>query len=117
MAHERHGDTIQRARDQRKNPTPAEQRLWSELRGRKLNGKKFRRQHVIGGYIVDFFCADCGLVIEVDGQHHDEADARWSDALRTKQLERRGLRILRVSNGDVMQDLSKVLRQITNSIS
>ena len=117
MAHKRFSDTIERARDQRKNPTPAERRLWSCLRAKKLNGQKFRRQHVIDGYIVDFFCRNQSLVVEVDGDHHSEADAMWHDERRTEHLESRGLRIIRFPNEQVMKNLTQVLESITAAMT
>ena len=117
MAHRRQSDTLQRARDQRRNPTRAEQILWAALRGKKLQSKKFRRQHIIGGYIVDFFCPECKLVIEVDGQHHDEADVIWNDEKRTQQLEDRGHKVIRFSNKDVIEDLPSVLTAISNMLT
>jgi very-short-patch-repair endonuclease len=87
-------------REQRKQPTPAEAALWDILRDRRCLGFKFRRQHAIGPYIVDFYCAEAGLVIEVDGPIHDRQTE--NDAGRTEFLEARGLSVLRFNNEVVL---------------
>jgi len=86
--------------------TVPEQRLWWILRKRQLDGYRFRRQHPIGDYIVDFCCPTVGLVIEVDGDPH--ADRIEYDDRRTRWLEQQGYRVLRVGNHDVMTNLSGV---------
>jgi len=90
--------------------TPAERRLWACLRANRLHGFHFRRQQIIDGFIVDFYCDAAGLVVEVDGPVHDQHTAY--DAERDRILAARGLRVLRVRNCDVMQDLAKVLERI-----
>lgn len=101
---------MQRARELRKETTPAEARLWAYLRRNQLNGISFRRQHAIGPYIPDFCAVKARLVIELDGsQHLDQAEY---DAQRTAYLEERGYRVLRFWNDDVMNDLNTVLREI-----
>ncbi len=101
---------IGRARDLRREGTPPEQLLWLALRNEQIGGLKFRRQHPIGPYVVDFYCRPIGLMVEVDGMSHD--DKLLQDAARTKYLEGQGLRILRVTNEDVMHDLDAVAREI-----
>lgn len=92
--------SISRARALRGNLTDAERLLWNGLRNRRLAGLKFRRQHPIGRWIVDFYCHDALLVIEADGgQHNDIADAR-----RTADLSARGLHVLRFWNHDILQN-------------
>ncbi len=105
--------TEQAARNMRKHPTPAEAILWRALRGRRLAGLKFRRQHPIGQFIVDFYCADCKLVVEADGSIHDQQIGY--DQARTKQLEAFGCKVLRVSNTLVINDLETVLMNITQA--
>ena len=101
---------LQRAKALRRNMTPAEKRLWTALRANRLQGFHFRRQQIIDGFIVDFYCHAAGLVVEVDGPVHDQqADY---DAERDRVLSARGLRILRVHNSEVMQDLKDVLARI-----
>jgi ATP-dependent DNA helicase RecQ len=101
---------IHRAKDLRQTGTPPEQLLWLALRNGQIGGLKFRRQHPIGPYVVDFYCHNIGLVVEVDGMSHDNKISR--DAERTKYLEGQSLRILRVTNDDVMRDLDAVTREI-----
>jgi len=84
-----------RARALRATQTEVERKLWQRLRNRQLNAAKFRRQHSIGGYIVDFFCLDARLVIELDGSQHGGECGRKADELRTEYLERNGYRVLR----------------------
>jgi very-short-patch-repair endonuclease len=95
MAHSR--VTVPVARKLRLTPTDAEIRLWSRLRGKQLAGFRFRRQHPLGPYVVDFFCAEAKLIVEVDGgQHADDGEAR------TRWLEARGYRVIRFWNNDVL---------------
>ncbi len=90
----------------RHNPTEPERRLWQLLRKRQLGGLKFRRQAVIGPYIVDFCCPRQRLVVEVDGESHiGRGDV---DEARTAHLKRLGYRIMRVTNDDVLRDLEAV---------
>jgi len=91
-----------RARELRRDSTEAEHRLWSHLRNKSL-GVKFRRQHPIGPFIVDFFSLEAKLVVEIDGGQHDEDDKRRADESRTKFLEDRSYRILRFWNNEVLQ--------------
>ena len=86
------------ARTLRKQPTPAERTLWHWLRHRYLGGYKFRRQHPVGPYVLDFYCAELRLCIEVDGGVHDEALRIVRDDARTDDLEARGITVLRVRN-------------------
>lgn len=85
--------------------TKAEERLWHELRGRRLDRFKFRRQVPIGAYIVDFVCMEAKLVVEIDGSQH--ADSQH-DRVRDAELAARGFRVLRFWNDDVLRDLSSV---------
>jgi very-short-patch-repair endonuclease len=101
---------IDRARTLRQIETPPEDLLWLALRNGQIGGMKFRRQHPVGPYVVDFFCHSAKLVVEVDGMSHDDKAA--GDAARTNLLESQGLRILRVTNEDVMRDLDAVTRAI-----
>ena len=98
----------------RKNPTPAEAALWKVLRGRRLLGLKFRRQHPVGSFIVDFYCAVCKLVVEVDGDIHLQQVAY--DQARTEQIESFGYRVVRFSNEAVLNDLEVVLADIAQVV-
>jgi very-short-patch-repair endonuclease len=101
---------LQFARDMRREPAPAEQILWACLRNRRLNGFKFRRQHAVGGYITDFFCAECELIVELDGDSHE--DRRAHDEKRTELLKQRGFEVVRFPNTEVFDNLDGVLEKI-----
>jgi very-short-patch-repair endonuclease len=98
-----------RAREMRANPTAAERRLWSLLRDRRIGELKFRRQHVIAPYIVDFACLERGLIIEADGGQHSES---ISDRQRDAYLGGKGFRVLRFWNSDVLENASGVFEMI-----
>ena len=100
---------VEKARDLRKAITPAERRLWSALRSRKLNGCKFRRQHPLGWFIVDLVCIERRLVIEVDGGQHAENP---DDERRTAWLEAQGWRVIRFWNDEVAENLDAVAERI-----
>jgi very-short-patch-repair endonuclease len=99
-----------RARELRRNATPAEQVLWSVLRNRQLAGCHFRRQHILAGFIVDFCCIKARLVVEVDGAQHNGPNE--DDAHRTHVLNELGFEVLRFSNASVLNDLTHVLGTI-----
>jgi very-short-patch-repair endonuclease len=100
-----------RTRRLRKNQTDVEGKLWSRLRSRQLSGVKFRRQHPIGLFIVDFCCVERGLVVELDGGQH--AEGKVADERRIKLLERFGYRILRFWDNEVLGNLDGVLERIS----
>ena len=102
------------ARGLRRNPTEAEQRLWSRLRRRQLDGVRFRRQVPLGRYIVDFACLSARLVIEIDGGQH--AWKAEQDALRTSWLETNGFRVLRFWNNEVLGNIDGVLETIRRTL-
>ena len=106
-------EKLQRARELRRDMTPAEKLLWQELRADKL-GVHFRRQQVIAGFIVDFYCHKAALVIEVDGDIHDLQQEE--DAKREKALGEMGLRIIRFRNNEVLKNVSTVVRKIKELI-
>ena len=101
---------IQRARELRQRQTPAEAQLWQALRSRQADGLKFRRQHPIGPYIADFYCAQARLVIEIDGDSH--AEQVEYDQARTDWLESQGYRVLRYTNSEVQEKITAVLAHI-----
>ena len=98
------------ARQMRTEPTAAEDYLWQRIRRQQIFGYKFRRQHVIDRFIVDFYCAEARLVIEVDGPIHDYTEEE--DALRTAFLESLGLRVIRFTNGEVWQQTHAVVERV-----
>ena len=102
-----------RARALCNNPTEPEIRLWNALRGKQLEGYKFRRQAVLGQRIVDFYCPAARLVVEVDGDTHDPK----TDALRDRKMQANfGVRVMRFTNGDVMQNLDGVLMRLVDAL-
>ena len=96
----------------RKNLTPAENILWQRLRKKQFGGLRFRRQHPIGRFIVDFYCAEARLVVEVDGGVHDEPGHAEYDEDRQRFLQALGLRVLRFSNAQVINETDAVLEVI-----
>src|SRR5712691_11799536 len=99
-----------RARTLRRSSTPVEQKLWMRLRNRQLHGAKFRRQHPIGQYIVDFFCLEARLVIELDGGWHGEESKRIEDEHRAAFLQSHGYTVLRFWNNELTDDIRGVLQ-------
>src|SRR5207302_5533521 len=109
MVHSR--STVPLARKLRLAPTDTEIRLWSRLRRKQLEGFHFRRQHPIGPYVADFFCAEVKLIVEVDGgQHANDGEAR------TRWLEARDYRVIRFWNNDVLANTDGVLRRILDTL-
>ncbi|WP_190809864.1 endonuclease domain-containing protein [Flagellimonas sp. S3867] len=96
----------------RQNLTPAEAYLWKQLQNKKLEGRKFRRQHSIDRYIVDFYCASERLIIELDGEVHMNPTAEEKDLKRTKNLEGLGFTVIRFENKMVFENLRSVLQEI-----
>ncbi|MBK6645176.1 MAG: DUF559 domain-containing protein [Anaerolineales bacterium] len=106
-------EKLQRAKELRRDMTPAEKILWEELRANKL-GIHFRRQQIIAGFIVDFYCHKSALVVEVDGDVHDLQ--KEEDERREKVLAEMGLRIVRFRNDEVVRDVSAVVGRIRAAI-
>jgi very-short-patch-repair endonuclease len=98
------------ARELRQPQTPAEVKLWSRLRNRQLDGLKIRRQHPIDRFIIDFYCAEAKLCIEIDGDSH--AEQVEYDQARTEYLNERGYTIIRFTNREVFNQCEAVLQQI-----
>jgi leucyl-tRNA synthetase/very-short-patch-repair endonuclease len=103
-------------RDMRKNPTDAENLLWQKLRGNRLS-VKFRRQHAIGPFIADFACLTHHLIIEVDGEIHNNPDQALYDEARTQYLDSHGFRVMRFKNDEVLNDLDDVVARIKREIT
>ena len=101
----------------RKNTSPIEQRLWFFLRDRRLGGYKFRRQQSMGPYVVDFYCAEKNLAIELDGPSHGEAAQRMKDPHRQRFLETQGLTVLRYLNEQIIHELEIVLEDILKKLN
>jgi very-short-patch-repair endonuclease len=107
--------TVQHAKRLRRGETDAERKLWMHLRSRQVNGAKFRRQQPIGRYIVDFFCPENRLVIELDGGHH--AGQVEADHRRTDCLTMAGYRVLRFWDNDVQTEPKSVLQKISDELN
>ena len=107
-------EKIKRAKELRQNMTPAEKILWQHLRAKHFKGLKFRRQQIIAGFIVDFYCHSIGLVIEVDGKIHDKQ--KDYDAERDNIIAAQGLTILRFTNQQVIENIELVLKTIAEKI-
>ncbi len=105
-------ETLNLARNLRKNQTLAEQILWSKLRSRGLSGFKFRRQHPIGNHILDFYCSEANLAIEIDGGQHAEEENIKRDNQRTALLNQKGIRVIRYWSNNVLENTEEVLADI-----
>jgi very-short-patch-repair endonuclease len=105
------------AGDLRKSMTPAEKVLWERLRSRKVKGYRFRRQHPIKDFIVDFFCYDAMLVIEVDGEVHEDSYQSERDEQRTNNLNNLGIKELRFTNQQVLSQTDEVIKKIEVELS
>ncbi|MDJ0762970.1 MAG: endonuclease domain-containing protein [Myxococcota bacterium] len=108
--------TIAFARELRKHLTTAEQLLWARLRKKSLLGLRFRRQHPIGPFIADFYCAEAGLVIEVDGGIHHKQEQQKRDKLRDQAISEHGLATLRFDNRDIEAELDRVVETIEKKL-
>ena len=102
------------ARKLRRSETDAERKIWQQLRSHNLNGVKFRRQHPVGPYIIDFICINEKLVIELDGSQHQRQEDY--DAERTAYLERNGYRVMRFWDNDVLLRTDDVMQVIVDTL-
>ena len=100
-----------------RNRVPAsELLLWPRLKNRQLNGFRFRRQYGIDRYVVDFYCPELRLAIEIDGDYHSSLDMKEYDPVRQGAIEALGITFLRFSNKEIESDLEEVLKNILNSL-
>ena len=99
----------------RSNLTPAEAFLWNYLKAKKLDGKRFTKQHSIGNFIVDFYCASECLIIELDGEGHNNPEVQENDVNRTKYLNSLGFKVIRFENKMVFDFLPSVLKEIKDN--
>ncbi|MGD1045616.1 MAG: endonuclease domain-containing protein [Bacteroidota bacterium] len=95
----------------------AEVILWSKLQRRQVDGLKFRRQYSVGRFVVDFYCTELKLAIEVDGDSHFKPGAEWRDAERETFIKQYGIKFLRFTNSDVRENLYGVLTQIWDTVN
>lgn len=101
----------------RRSLTSAEATLWKALQGSRLAGKKFRRQHSIGNYVADFYCPECKLAVELDGEKHFNSMASEYDLRRTQFLSRYNIRVLRFENRAVFENTEAVLEAIKRHLT
>jgi len=101
----------------RRNLTDAESKLWQDLRARRLQGYKFRRQHPIDDYVADFACIPAKLVIEIDGATHSTEEELAHDARRTEVMESLGWRVIRFTNDEVYKDVDGVVEAIYHALT
>jgi very-short-patch-repair endonuclease len=106
-----------RARSLRKNQTIAESLLWSKLRSRQLSGCKFRRQHPIDNYILDFYCSEAHLAVEIDGSQHTNTENKKMDNIRKAFLMQKGIQVIRFWNNDVLNHLEDVIAEIDATLN
>ena len=106
------GSTYEHARELRQKETEAEKLLWVLLRNRKLKGKKFRRQHAMADYVLDFYCHECKLAVELDGNFHSEKEQQEYDTARTNLLNEFDIKVIRFWNHEVTNEPEKVLEKI-----
>ena len=104
------------ARQLRRDQTDEEKQLWRELRGRRFAGFKFRRQHTVGDYILDFYCADAKLAVELDGSQHGFPEGMQRDEVREKFLNQQGIETLRFWNRQWRQNRAGCLLEIWNAV-
>ena len=109
-------DMLQHARSLRSKQTDAEQLLWGLVRDRRFAGKKFHRQHSIGRYILDFYCHECRLAVELDGGQHNDEETRSRDDRRSRFLREQGVRVVRFWNHDVLLQTDSVLESLWDEV-
>jgi len=100
----------------RKDATDAERKLWSILRNRQMNGLKFFRQYSVGSYVLDFYCPEKRLALEIDGGQHGDVDSQQHDAQRDSYLKELGIRVVRFWNNDVLRNAEGVAQKIREEI-
>ena len=113
--HRIHPVILARAREMRQPQTPAEATLWRAIRNQQT-GFKFRRQHPIDRFIIDFYCAQAKLLIEIDGDSHLQSDQEEYDQARTKYLEELGYKVIRFTNNDVRYNIEIVVTEILQTV-
>lgn len=109
--------TIPLRRRLRHNPTPAEKLFWSKVAGRQFENLKFRKQHGIGHYIVDFYCPAKKLIVEIDGDTHAQGSQQALDWKRTKYLAGLGYKVIRYQNREVMNNIDGVFEDLLDKIN
>ena len=102
----------QRRRELRRNQTEAEKVLWAHLRNKQFYGMKFFRQYSIGPYILDFYCPNIKLAVELDGGQHNQCESKEYDAARSEYLKSQGIEVMRFWNHEVLLDMETVLSEL-----
>ena len=102
----------QRRRELRRNQTEAEKALWGHLRNKQFYGMKFFRQYSIGPYILDFYCPNMKLAVELDGGQHNQRGGKENDAVRSEYLKAQGIEVMRFWNHEVLLDMESVLSEL-----
>ena len=110
-------NTFDKARLLRNNMTEAEKIVWDKLKNRKVFKARFRRQHPVGSFIVDFYCHEYKLAIEIDGEIHLKTEVNEYDDGRTHDIEKFGIKILRFTNNEVFTNLNKIIVEILKTIA
>jgi very-short-patch-repair endonuclease len=110
-------NTFEKARILRNNMTEAENIVWDKLRNRNVFKARFRKQHPIGSFIVDFYCHEYKLAIEIDGEIHLNHEVMEYDDGRSHDIEKYGIKILRFTNNEVFTNLKKIIDEILNTIA
>jgi len=100
----------------RKDATDAERKLWAILRNRQIDGLKFFRQYSVGSYVLDFYCPEKRLALEIDGGQHGDVDSQQHDAQRDSYLKELGIRVVRFWNNDVLRNAEGVAQKIREEI-
>ena len=109
-------DQTELRKELRNNGTPAEGRMWLMLKNRQINGKKFRRQFSVGNFVLDFYCAELNLAVELDGAPHFTFEGVHYDEEREKFLLSQGIKVLRYENKIVFEDPESIIDDIKNTI-
>lgn len=104
------------SRENRKESTESEKFLWMHLRDRNLVGFKFRRQHPIADFIADFYCHECKVIVEVDGNYHNFIEQRQYDQGRTYELSELKIKVIRFTNREIIEDIDFVLEKIRREL-
>jgi len=112
-----HRNNILAARRLRQQPTSSEGLLWEELRNRRFEGLKFRRQHPVGPFVLDFYCQELRTAIEIDGAVHQQPAQAARDAARQATLEEHGIRFIRIAARDIEADLPAVLASLRQALT
>ncbi|MBZ0155038.1 MAG: endonuclease domain-containing protein [Alphaproteobacteria bacterium] len=106
----------QRRRELRRNQTDAEKAFWAKVRNREFYGMRFLRQYSVGPYILDFYCPDIKLAVELDGGQHNHCTNREQDAARAEFLKKQGIEVVRFWNHEVLLDMQGVLTRLAQKI-